>query len=181
MSALTISIASRWSARLLPREARLELAQPVGVLGERVAGAAAALGVEVEQLAGELLRGAPGARLHRLPATCRRACDSGGCAAARADVAADLRELVDRHEDVVGAGELELEVVARDAADGLRVEAGEAREAVVLVDDDVAGAQVGERAQRAAPAAAGGLPVRSARRRRKRRCSGMTASAGRRR
>ena len=52
-------------------------------------------------------------------------------------------------------GELEVEVVAGDAGDGLRVEAGEAREAVVLVDDDVAGAQVGERAQRAAAPAAG--------------------------
>ena len=49
-------------------------------------------------------------------------------------------------------GELELEVVAGDAGDGLGVEAGEARDAVVLVDDDVARAQVGERAQRAAPA-----------------------------
>ena len=77
-------------------------------------------------------------------------------AAARADVAADLRELVDRHEDAVGAGELELEVVARDAADGLRVEARELGEAVVLVDDDVAGAEVGEGAQRA-PSAAGRL------------------------
>src|SRR6185295_14838789 len=37
--------------------------------------------------------------------------------------------------------------------------AGEAGDAVVLVDDDVAGAQVGERAQRAAPAAAGPLVV----------------------
>ena len=71
-------------------------------------------------------------------------------AAPGADVARDLRELVDGHEDPVGAGELELEVVAGDAADGLGVEAREAREAVVLVDDDVARAQVGERAQRAA-------------------------------
>jgi hypothetical protein len=95
-------------------------------------------------------------------------------AAARADVAADLRELVDRHEDAVGAGELELEVVARDAADGLRLEARELGEAVVLVDDDVAGAQVGERAEGSAAAPVG---RRAARRgwRRNRRCSGMTA------
>ena len=73
--------------------------------------------------------------------------------AAGADVARDLRELVDRHEDAVRALELEVEVVARDAGDGLGVEAGEAREPVVLVDDDVAGAQVGERAQEAAAAA----------------------------
>ena len=72
--------------------------------------------------------------------------------AAGADVAADLRELVGRDEDAVVALVLEVEVVARDAGDGLRLEAGEARDAVVLVDDDVAGAQVGERAQRAAAA-----------------------------
>ena len=72
--------------------------------------------------------------------------------AAGADVARDLRQLVDGHEDAVGAGVLELEVVAGDAGDGLGVEAGEARDAVVLVDDDVARAQVGERAQGAAPA-----------------------------
>src|SRR3954470_7636026 len=140
--------------RLLPREGGLELAQPVGVLGERVAVAAAALGVEVEQLAGELVGRAPRARLHRLP---RLAAELGErrVAAARADVAADLRELVDRHEDAVGTRELELEVVAGDAADGLRVEPGELRQAVVLVDDDVVGAQVGEGAQRAPPAAGG--------------------------
>src|SRR4051794_24826788 len=143
---------------LLPREVRLELPQPVGVLGEGVAVATPALGVEVEQLAGELLRGAAGARLHRLPRLAAELAQRR-VAAAGADVAADLRELVDRHEDAVGAGELQLEVVARDAADGLRLEARELGEAVVLVDDDVAGSQVGERAQRASPAAAGARPL----------------------
>src|SRR3954468_15376023 len=138
---------------LLPREVRLELPQPVRVLGEGVAVAAAALGVEVEQLAGELLRGAPGTRLHGLPRPAAELAQRR-VAAAGADVAADLRELVDRHEDAVGAGELQLEVVARDAADGLRLEARELGEAVVLVDDDVAGPQVGEGAQRAAAPAA---------------------------
>ena len=70
--------------------------------------------------------------------------------AAGADVARDLRELVDGHEDAVVAVVLEVEVVARDARDRAGLEAGEARDAVVLVHDDVAGAQVGERAQHAA-------------------------------
>jgi hypothetical protein len=80
--------------RLLVGELRLELGEPLGVLGEAEAAAPLALGVEVEQLAGELLRRAPGARLHRLPAL---AAELGQrrVAAARADVAADLRELVD--------------------------------------------------------------------------------------
>ena len=53
---------------LLVGEGGLELAQPVGVRRVGEAGAAAALGVQVQQLAGELLRRAARARLHRLPA-----------------------------------------------------------------------------------------------------------------
>ena len=122
--------------------------------------AAAALGVEIEQLAGQLLRGAPGAGLERLPRLAAQL-GEGRVRAPRPHIAADLGQLVDRHEDLVRAGELELEVVARDAGDRLGVEAGEAGEAVVLVDDDVAGAQVGERAQGAAPGTA--LRVRARR------------------
>ena len=138
--------------RLAVREAGLEVAQLLGELRERVAAAALALGVEVEQLAGQLLRGAAGARLDLVPA---RAAELGERrrAAVGAQVAADLRQLVDRHEDLVVALELEVQVVAGDAGDGLGVEAREARDAVVLVDDVVAGAQVGEGAQQAAAAA----------------------------
>ena len=129
--------------RLAVREARLEVAQLLGELRERVAAAALALGVEVEQLAGQLLGGAAGARLDLVPA---RAAELGERrrAAVGAEVAADLRQLVDRHEDLVVALELEVQVVAGDAGDGLGVEPGEASDAVVLVDDVVAGAQVGE-------------------------------------
>ena len=66
--------------RLAVGERRLELAQLLGVLRERVAAAALALGVEVEQLAGELLRGAPGARLDRRPSALPPSLHSGGCA-----------------------------------------------------------------------------------------------------
>ena len=72
--------------------------------------------------------------------------------AAGADVAGDLGELVGRRVDAVVALVLEIQVVAGDAGDGPRLEAGEAGDAVVLVDDEVAGAQIGERAQRAAAA-----------------------------
>ena len=161
MSPLTCSIASRWSGGLRVGEGGLEVAQPVRVGREGEAVAAAALGVEVEQLARELLGRAPGARLHRLPA---RAAELGErrVLAAGADVARDLRELVDRHEDLVRALELEVEVVARDVGDRLGVEAGEAREAVVLVDDDVARAQVGEGAQQPAAAARRALDAAAA-------------------
>src|SRR6185436_18702782 len=117
--------------RLAPREAALELDLPGAVLRELVPGPPAPLGVEVEQLAGELLGGAPGARLQRLPRLAAELAQRR-VAGAGADVAADLRELVDGQEDAVGARVLEVEVVAGDAGDGLGVEAGEARDAVVL-------------------------------------------------
>ena len=149
-------MASRWSAVSVHGNRASNSRSQSESSGVGVAGPAAALGVEVDELAGELLRGAAGAGLERLPALPAEL-GQRRVAAARADVAGDLRELVDREEDAVGAGVLELEVVAGDAADGLRVEAPEAGQPVVLVDDDVARAQVGERAQRAATAAAGVL------------------------
>ena len=65
-------------------------------------------------------------------------------AGAGADVAADLADLVVRHEDAVVAAELQQQVVARDAGDGARLDAGEVGDAVVLVDHVVAGAHVEE-------------------------------------
>ena len=70
--------------------------------------------------------------------------------AARADVARDLRQLVGGDEDTVVALVFEVQVVACDVSDGAGLKAREARDPVVLVHDDVAGAQLGERAQRAA-------------------------------
>ena len=138
--------------RLVEREALLELALPVGVGAEGVAAAPAALCVQAEQLAGELLRGAAGARLHRLPA---RAAELGQrrVLAAGAHVARDLGELIGGHEHAVIALVFEVQVVARDLRHGARLKAREARHAVVLVHDDVPGAQLAEGAQRAAPRA----------------------------
>ena len=76
--------------------------------------------------------------------------ESVGCAAG-ADVAAQLRELVGGDVDPVLALVFEVEVVAGDAADLAGLEAGEAGDAVVLVDDVVADPQVAE-----GEAAAGG-------------------------
>ena len=142
--------------RLGVGEGVLELALPVGVQRERVALAALALGVQVEQLAGQLLGGAARAGLDRVPAG---AAELGQrrMRAAGADVAADLGQLVDGHEHPVRAGVLQVQVVAGDAGHGLGVKAGEAGDPVVLVDDDVAGAQVGEAAQDAAAALAARL------------------------
>ena len=162
--------------RLGEREALLELPLPVAVRPERVPAAPPALGVQLEQLPGQLLGGPPGARLDRVPA-CAAELAQGRVGAAGADVAGDLGELVGGDEDAVVALVFEVQVVARDARHGARLEAGEAGDAVVLVDDDVARAQLGERAQgaprRERPP---GRLGRSARRRRSRRCSGYTAS-----
>ena len=59
-------------------------------------------------------------------------------------------QLVARDEDAIALAVLEFQVVAGHPADGLRLEAEEASDAVVLVDDRVAGAQLGEAGQRAA-------------------------------
>ena len=159
MSALTNSIASRWSGVSVYGNASSNSRCQSVSSRERVALAALALGVEVEQLAGQLLGRAPRPRLDRVPAGAAEL-RQRRVRAAGADVAADLGELVDRHEHAVRARVLEVQVVARDVGDGLGVEAGEPRDPVVLVDDDVAGAQVGEAAQHAAPAL---RPARSGR------------------
>ena len=126
--------------RLAERERALEGELPLAVGRELVPGSRAALGVEVEQLAGELLRGAARARLEVVPALAAERRQLRRLAAG-ADVAADLRELVRGDEDAVVAAVLEVEVVAGDLGDGLGLEAGEARDAVVGVDDVVADAR----------------------------------------
>ena len=147
--------------RLGEREALLELPLPVAVGGEREPFAASPLGIELEQLTGQLLRRAPRARLHRLPARATQLRERRMGVGAVTDVARDLRELVGGHVDAVVALVFEVQVVARHACDRAGLEAGETGDAVVLVDDDVARAQVGERAQRpaAARARAGGTPI----------------------
>src|SRR5213079_1175378 len=67
-----------------------------------------------------------------------------------ADVSGDLEKLITRDENAIPVAVLELEIVARHAADGLRLEAREARDAVVLVHHRVARSQVGEARDRAA-------------------------------
>src|SRR4029453_7421113 len=57
-------------------------------------------------------------------------------------------DLLVRHVEPVVAAEGDEEVVARDAGDRSRLEAEQLADAVVLVDDIVARAQVGERLKR---------------------------------
>ncbi len=153
MSAFTSSIASRWSGvSVKGKRSSNSRCQSESAL-ERVPAAPAALGVEAEQLARQLLRGAPRARLHRLPARAPELAQRR-VLAARAHIARDLRQLVGGHEHAVIALVFEIQVVARDIRDGARLKAREARHPVVLVHHDVARAQLGEGAQRAAARAA---------------------------
>ena len=134
---------------LLEREARLELLDElvVDLVGNSLR--PLALRVEGEQLAGQLVRTRARAgldRLPRLPAQLRERRRMAVCA----HVAGDLGDLLVRDVEAVVAAERQEEVVARDACDGLRLEAEELPDAVILVHDEVAGAQVGEALERAA-------------------------------
>ena len=130
-------------------EGRLHRDLPLAVGREGVALAGAPLGVEVEQLAGQGAGGFARPRLHVLPAFAAQRRERRF--AAGADVAAQLRQLVGGDVDAVLALVFEVEVVAGDAADLAGLEAGEAGDAVVLVDDVVADPQFAE----GEPAAAG--------------------------
>ena len=135
--------------RLAVRELRLEPLEPLvpQVVGD--ARRLLPLRVEREQLAGELAHRRARAVLEVVP---RLAAELRQRRHGRvgADVARDLAELLVRDVEPVVAAEAEEEVVARDARDLLRLEAEQLADAVVLVHDVVAGAQVGERLQRAA-------------------------------
>ena len=130
-------------------ERRLELLQPVVREVVRRPLGALALRVELEQLPGELADGRAGARLEVLPGLAaelreRRRGRVG------ADVLRELAELLVRDVEPVVAAEGEVEVVARDAGDLLRLEAEQVPDAVILVDDVVADPQVGEAREGAA-------------------------------
>ena len=130
-------------------ESGLELLDPflVDVVGDP--DARLTLGVELEQLAGHLAQMLAGADLEVVPGLAAELRE-GRRVRVGADVAGDLADLLVRDVDAVLAAEAEQEVVAGDARDLLRLEAEQLRDAVVLVDDVVAGAQVGEARERAA-------------------------------
>jgi hypothetical protein len=87
-------------------EASLKLALPVAVECERVPLAAATLDIERQQFAGQVLRGASGASLERLPARTAKL-RKRRLARAGTDVAGDFRKLVGGRVDPVIALVLE--------------------------------------------------------------------------
>ena len=107
------------------------------------------LRVQLDQLRRQLLDGLARPRLEQLPRLAAELRQRGRLRVG-ADVARHLAELLVRDVQAVLAAEREQQVVARDAGDLLRLEAEQLADAVVLVDDVVAGAEVGERLERAA-------------------------------
>src|SRR5262249_10086898 len=107
-----------------------------------------ALRVQLQQLARHLPAGLAGARLPVVPRLAPELRERRR-ARIRADVARDLADLLVRHEHAVLAAEAEEQVVARHTGDFLRLEAEKLRDAMVLVHDVVAGAEVGEARERA--------------------------------
>src|SRR5439155_2834540 len=125
------------------RELRLAALGPRAAEVRRLPLRLLAAGVEREQLARELAQARAGATLQVLPGL---AAELGECgrAAVRADIAGDLADLLVRDVEAVLAPECEQQVVAGDAGYLLRLEGLQATDAVILVDDVVAGAEVGE-------------------------------------
>ena len=146
MSSATASIARCWSGVSRWAKLPLELAGQLVVGREGEADGGRARLVERDQLAGHLAHGGPGARLHPVPRLAAELRERRRRAVG-ADVAGDAVELVVRDVEAVAVGEGEREVVARQPGDGPRLEAGEAADAVVLVDDVVADLEVEEAGQ----------------------------------
>ena len=137
--------------RLAVRELRLEPLQPLVLDAELHARGVLPLRVETEQVAGELADTLPRTRLDPVPGLAAELRERGRSRVG-ADVAGDLADLLVRDVEPVVAAKAEKEVVARDAGDGLRLEAEQVADAVVLVHDVVARPQVCERLERPAHA-----------------------------
>ncbi len=127
--------------RQLPFEGVLEFLLPVGVGAEGVARHRLARGVELEQLLGHVAHRLLDARLGLLP---RRAAEAIERRARGAGVLLHEIEPLDRDEQLVFAGVAELHELLRLEADVDALEADEETDAVIDVDDEVAGFQIAE-------------------------------------
>ena len=170
MSALTSTIAVALVGRLDVGEGVLHLALPRRVGAEREAPALHPLLVEHDELLGDLARprSGPGSWPWR-----SRAAEAVQRRRLAADVLAQRVDLVGRHVELVVALVLEQQVVALDAADRALDHAVVAADAVLVVDDVVAGLEVLEERRRRRAAGRG---RRWARRRPVRSVSATTAS-----
>ena len=126
------------------RKATLEVTLPLAIRLEGVADATFALGVEVEQLTGQLLRSAARTALDLLPARAAELAQRR-IIAGPSDIAGDLRQLIRGDEYPIVALILEIEVIASYSGNGFGVKASETGDTVTFVDNDVTGSEFGER------------------------------------
>ncbi len=121
--------------RFLVRERGLDLLLPRGVRRVSEAGRGGASGVDLEKLFGEVGDRALDPLLGAEPL---RAAELGERRVLAARVAADAIDLLDRQEDLVGAGEAQLQVVALLTGGAAPEHPLIAGDAVVDVDDEIA-------------------------------------------
>src|SRR5581483_5971873 len=136
---------------LLVGELGLEALEPVAGQVERHPVRRLTPRVQRDQVARELLDRLARPALEQLP---RLAAQLGQRRRLRvgADVARHLPDLLVRDVEPILAAEREEEVVAGDAGDLFRLEAEQASDPVILVDDEIASPQVGEGLERPAEA-----------------------------
>ena len=127
--------------RQLPLEGVLELLLPVGVGAEGVTRHRLARGVELEQLLGHVAHGLLDARLGLLPGRAAQAIERRP---GRAGVLLNEIEPLDGDEQLVFAGVAKLHELLRLEPDVDPLESDEDADAVVDVDDEVAGLEVAE-------------------------------------
>jgi hypothetical protein len=125
---------------LFIRKGRLELLLPGGVRRERDARPGFARRVDLEQLLGDVLN-----HLARAPSRARPITSAEPVQrrlVLTAEKFLDAVEVLDRHEQLVGLGVIELQVLAMGALGFEQTHAGESRDPVVDVDDQLAGREV---------------------------------------
>ena len=126
-------------------EALFKLLLPRRIRREGEAGQALARGIELDEALGEILGRGLGAGLRLLPLVAAELVEADGrILAAGADILADKVELRGGNIERVAALIGDLDVVLDHAADLHLLHADVAADAVVLVDDEVAGREIGE-------------------------------------
>ena len=155
MSAATSAMAVAWSGVSSYSKASSNSRCQGLSAGEGVAGAGLALGVELQELRGHVAHGLLDPLLDLVPAAAAQPVERGPRALG-ARVLLHAVEGVDGHLELVAALVDEDHELAREAAEVEGLEALEAADAVVLVDDEVADAQVAEVGEEAPGADAAG-------------------------
>ena len=126
---------------LLEFEDLLELPLPVPARREGESPEGPPLGVELDELPGHGLDGLPGPGLGLVPGVRAQLVQGGGLGAGPGEFLDEV-QVLDRHEQLVAFPVVELDELAPAAVDLESLEAPEDADAVVGVDDVVAGAQV---------------------------------------